>query len=301
MRLLSVQRLGQRVLAGRLAPVRCLVSTGRARIWRVTAAAGVVSSVAGAVVAARYFKYELEDLRRLLGLGTDDLTAAERRELAELEFVSEAVLQKIPGHGFVHPFHSKSLLWRLGFVIYRSLFLLVTFLPVAWLSLRLHFDKENKSLREHWMLTLRRALERCGTTLIKFGQWMSMRPDHFPPDLCVCLAHLRDAVPAHEFDHTRATFREAFGCEIEAIFDRFDTEPVASGSVAQVYHAKLRDEYALATGATDVAVKVRHPHVSAETFLDLKFIFRFIPTLMVVLDLDVKLPFDQVCTRLILD
>jgi hypothetical protein len=42
----------------------------------------------------------------------------------------------------------------------------------------------------------------------------------------------------------------------------------------QVYHARLRPEYALATGATEVAVKVRHPKVVPETFVDVGFIFQ---------------------------
>lgn len=282
----------QRLVGRLLSTTKPPSATRRSRLVRRAAVVAVAAAGVAGVTAARYFKYELEDLRRLVGLGTDDLTAAERRELAELEFVSEAV-ENITPHNFVHPFQQRSLLWRIGFVLWRSVFLAVTFLPVMVLSLRLYLDKENGPLRERWLLALRRALERSGTSMIKFGQWMSMRPDHFPPDLCACLAHLRDQVPAHAFEHTRTVIRQSFGCELEDIFEDFASEPVASGSVAQVYHARLKEDYALATGKTEVAVKVRHPQVVAETFVDLSFIFNMIPTMLMALDLNVKLPFDQ--------
>jgi predicted unusual protein kinase regulating ubiquinone biosynthesis (AarF/ABC1/UbiB family) len=67
---------------------------------------------------------------------------------------------------------------------------------VLWWSFRLYLDGK-ASTREQFLLTLRRALERSGCSMIKFGQWLSMRPDHFPADLCECLSHLRQDVPAH--------------------------------------------------------------------------------------------------------
>lgn len=62
-------------------------------------------------------------------------------------------------------------------------------------------------------------------------------------------------------------FQDAFGEPLEEIFAEFPDEPIASGSIAQVYKAKLRD-----SGET-VAVKVRHPWVVDQIQFDLLLIY----------------------------
>jgi len=47
----------------------------------------------------------------------------------------------------------------------------------------------------------------------------------------------------------------AFGAPLAAVFEAFEREPLGSGSIAQVYRARLRGD------TVDVAVKVRHPGV----------------------------------------
>ena len=85
--------------------------------------------------------------------------------------------------------------------------------------------------------------------------------------------HLRDDVPVHHFEHTRRAIEHSFGQPLEDIFEEFDAEPVASGTVAQVYRAVLKEQYALEGGAREVAVKIRHPRVVEECFVDLDIIF----------------------------
>jgi ubiquinone biosynthesis protein len=51
---------------------------------------------------------------------------------------------------------------------------------------------------------------------------------------------------------SRRLVEQAFGRPIEALFARFDTEPVASASIAQVHFAQLHD-------GREVAVKVLRP------------------------------------------
>ena len=50
----------------------------------------------------------------------------------------------------------------------------------------------------------------------------------------------------------------------------------------QVYHGQLRPEHALHDGSTNVAIKVRHPTVLDETYVDLKIIFGVVPILNVI-------------------
>ncbi len=99
---------------------------------------------------------------------------------------------------------------------------------------------------------LRMALERLGPIFVKFGQVLSTRRDLLPPDLSDELARLQDRVPPFPAAQSRALIEKAFGRSIEAVFEQFDAEPVASASIAQVHFARLKD-------SREVAVKVLRP------------------------------------------
>jgi aarF domain-containing kinase len=62
-------------------------------------------------------------------------------------------------------------------------------------------------------------------------------------------------VPPHPWAATERQVAAAFGQPLAAVFESFDTQPLGSGSIAQVYRARLRGD------TEDVAVKVRHPGV----------------------------------------
>jgi len=99
---------------------------------------------------------------------------------------------------------------------------------------------------------LRMALERLGPIFVKFGQVLSTRRDLLPPDLAEELAKLQDRVPPFPAEVARRLVETAFGRPIDSIFDRFDAEPVASASIAQVHFARLKS-------GREVAVKVLRP------------------------------------------
>lgn len=44
----------------------------------------------------------------------------------------------------------------------------------------------------------------------------------------------------HSYRHTRRAIRAALGVDVEQLFDQFDPQPLASGSIAQVHKAILR-------------------------------------------------------------
>jgi len=67
---------------------------------------------------------------------------------------------------------------------------------------------------------------------------------------------------------TKEIIRESFGNDFDQIFDSFEEPPVASGSIAQVYKAKLK------TGQP-VAVKVRHPWVVDQIKQDMMILYWF--------------------------
>jgi ubiquinone biosynthesis protein len=103
---------------------------------------------------------------------------------------------------------------------------------------------------------LRMGLERLGPIFVKFGQVLSTRRDLLPTDLADELAKLQDDVPPFPAEQARVLVEKAFGRKIDEIFARFDAEPVASASIAQVHFAQLKS-------GREVAVKVLRPGMLA--------------------------------------
>ncbi|HEY1394358.1 MAG TPA: ubiquinone biosynthesis regulatory protein kinase UbiB [Methylibium sp.] len=112
---------------------------------------------------------------------------------------------------------------------------------------------------------LRQALERLGPIFVKFGQVLSTRRDLLPADIADELAKLQDRVPPFPGEVARRLVEEAYRKPIEAIFERFESEPVASASIAQVHFAVLK-------GGREVAVKVLRPGMLAAIEDDLSLL-----------------------------
>jgi len=146
-------------------------------------------------------------------------------------------------------------------LVLRALYLITLFTPA--IAMAPFTSAFGGRYREMWLQLVHRSLEKSGAAFIKWGQWASTRPDLFPRDLCNELAKLQTKAPAHKFSYTRQTIEKAFGRRIDDIFEDFEEEPVASGSIAQVHKATLRFRYAgQKMNPMTVAVKVRHPGVS---------------------------------------
>src|SRR5574337_1525008 len=86
---------------------------------------------------------------------------------------------------------------------------------------------------------LRRALEDLGPIFIKFGQMLSTRRDILAPDLADELALLQDRVPPFPTAQAIALLEAFYGRPVDHVFSKFEREPVASASVAQVHFAEL--------------------------------------------------------------
>ena len=109
---------------------------------------------------------------------------------------------------------------------------------------------------------IRLALEELGPIFVKFGQAISTRRDLLPPDIADELAKLQDAVPPFPAAEAIAIIDEAYGEPVDNVFERFDTEPLAAASIAQVHSAKLK-------AGTEVIVKVLRPGVTEQIERDL--------------------------------
>jgi ubiquinone biosynthesis protein len=101
---------------------------------------------------------------------------------------------------------------------------------------------------------IRHALEELGPIFVKIGQLMSTRRDLLPDDIAVELAKLQDRVPPFSGDLAKQIIETALGSPIETFFSEFDSEALASASIAQVHHARLLDNSA-------VVIKVLRPNI----------------------------------------
>jgi ubiquinone biosynthesis protein len=110
---------------------------------------------------------------------------------------------------------------------------------------------------------LRNALTELGTTWVKFGQMLSLRPDVVGADVAAELEQLQASVPADPPGVAARNVERALGKPVAEAYATFDTEPFASGSVAQVHRATLDD-------GTTVAVKVLHDGAAERVREDLK-------------------------------
>jgi len=103
---------------------------------------------------------------------------------------------------------------------------------------------------------LRLALEHLGPVFVKFGQILSTRRDLLPEDMADELAFLQDRVAPFPGAAAQVIVEAQLGKPVLELFDRFDVEPLASASIAQVHTARLL------TGQ-EVVVKVIRPSIKS--------------------------------------
>ena len=101
---------------------------------------------------------------------------------------------------------------------------------------------------------IRQTLEDLGPIFVKFGQMLSTRRDLLPDDIADELAKLQDNVPQFPGDQARKLIETAFGQSVNVVFKRFEEQPMASASVAQVHPATLHDD-------AQVVIKVLRPGI----------------------------------------
>ena len=114
---------------------------------------------------------------------------------------------------------------------------------------------------------LRLTLEELGPTFVKLGQILAGRADLFGPEFIAEFEKLHSQVPAVPLEILRPQLREDLGGEPETLFSRFDTEPLAAASIAQVHRAQLHD-------GTEVVVKIRRPGITETIEADLRLLAR---------------------------
>lgn len=98
--------------------------------------------------------------------------------------------------------------------------------------------------------------------ILKACQFLGTRADVLPPEYVDVLSRLHDRVPPKPFSSVAASIEAELGRPIEELFSRFEREPVAAASLAQVHRAVRRD-------GREVAVKVQYPEIAAIVSSDL--------------------------------
>ncbi|CAD8076393.1 unnamed protein product [Paramecium primaurelia] len=145
----------------------------------------------------------------------------------------------------------------------RFLQLILTFTPlVLFFPFALLFKSY---LYKYWLRLLIKSLEIAGPLWMKLGQWASHRGDVFGYEVTSQLSKLRDSATPHNYYYTKKQFEDEFKQKIEDVFDSFDKNPIASGSIGQVHIAYKN--------GVKYAVKVRHPRIVEKLELDLKILY----------------------------
>ncbi|HRJ51282.1 MAG TPA: ubiquinone biosynthesis regulatory protein kinase UbiB [Candidatus Thiothrix moscowensis] len=113
---------------------------------------------------------------------------------------------------------------------------------------------------------IRRALEDLGPIFIKFGQMLSTRRDLLPDDIANELTRLQDRVPPFSSQQARHMIEKAYGKPVTEVFKHFETDPMASASIAQVHAAQLWN-------GKDVVVKVLRPGIEKTIRQDVELMY----------------------------
>lgn len=126
---------------------------------------------------------------------------------------------------------------------------------------RIHLRSEAPTPPQRFRL----ALEELGASFIKFGQFLSTRPDLLPPDYQIELSKLQDDAPPIASDSARERIEMELGRPVGELFASFDPEPLAAASIGQAHAATLPD-------GTEVVIKVRRPGVVEQVEEDLEIL-----------------------------
>ena len=116
------------------------------------------------------------------------------------------------------------------------------------------------------------ALASLGPTFVKLAQVFASRPDVVPEPYLSTLGTLVDRVPVVPFDKIEREIVSAYGQQPEEMFEAFDREPLASGSLGQVYRARFQGR--------DVVVKVLRPDVEKLVASDIYAVSRILDVVM---------------------
>lgn len=119
---------------------------------------------------------------------------------------------------------------------------------------------------------VRVMLQQLGPTFVKFGQMVSSRAEALPRDWQLELEKLQSNVPPFPGSQAIAIVESELRKPIGELFAKFEEQPFAAASTAQVHRAQLHD-------GTEVVVKVQRPNIVPEINADLEIMADLLMTL----------------------
>ena len=132
-------------------------------------------------------------------------------------------------------------------------------------------DLKSKKTDRPYIRTLKEKIINGGCLSIKFTQWMMSHilsmseTDEENAILIEEFEGIFDQCPYHSIDYTKELIKEEYKMELEELFDG-DFEPIASGSIGQIYKSKLKN-------GDVVAIKVKHPDIENNLKYQIKFVY----------------------------
>ncbi len=138
--------------------------------------------------------------------------------------------------------------------IRRAVFLVRTIFSASAGPLVRHLLRLTPSDTSDVGVRIRVTIEKLGLTYLKLGQFLAMRFDILPAEVCRELNKLFESVPPMPEETVRHIIEVELGGPLETFFTQFNIEPIGSASVAQAHQA-----YTYAHGC--VAVKVQRPGI----------------------------------------
>ena len=136
----------------------------------------------------------------------------------------------------------------------RHILSIIRMHPAAWSS------RERKN-----PLKLKLALEEMGPLAIKLGQLLSTRRDLIAPEVLQQLVLLQDRVKPFDNHVAKMRIQESLKADVNTLFARFDEQPLAAASIAQVHTAALHD-------GREVVVKVTRPNIRQQILHDFEIL-----------------------------
>jgi ubiquinone biosynthesis protein len=114
---------------------------------------------------------------------------------------------------------------------------------------------------------LRLAFEELGITYLKFGQFLTMRFDVLPAEICAELNKLFESVPAMSFAEAAQVVESELGAPLAQLFPVFSRDPIAAASIAQVH-------VAYSAAKEKLAVKVQRVGIDRLFSADMRILAR---------------------------
>ncbi len=122
---------------------------------------------------------------------------------------------------------------------------------------------QDKVIRE-----IPQAFADLGPTYVKFGQIIASSPGAFGEPLSREFRSLLDSVPPADTTEVHELFKKELGAEPTELFAKFEEQPFASASIAQVHFATLHS-------GEEVVVKIQRPGIRRRVAADLQILKRF--------------------------